>query len=155
MASIINKDREIVTEVEATIFRQRFFELYPVIRAWHHEVWTDVNEGKITEVRTGLGHRRKFSPNMKEWQVAFATLNYSIQGGCAEALKFCVKELYGALPQGARIVALLHDEIVLECDSDDAQAMLHLTIETMEEIASIIFERVHMKAEGSIRDCWG
>ena len=53
------------------------------------------------------------------------------------------------------MVALLHDEIVLECDSDDAQAVLDLIIKTMEESASMIFQRVHMKAEGSIRDFWG
>lgn len=123
--------------------------------AWHHAIWKDVKDGKITGVRTGLGHCRKFSRNMKEWQVVFATLNYSIQGGCAEALKFSVKELCGTLPQGAHMVALLHDEIVLECGSDDAQTVLDLTIKTMEEIASVIFQRVHMKAEGSIRDCWG
>jgi hypothetical protein len=72
LASIINKEREIVTEDEANVFRQRFFELYPVIPAWHHEVWKDVKDGKI-----------------------------ATQAACAEALKFTVKEFYGALPQDA------------------------------------------------------
>ena len=38
---------------------------------------------------------------------------------------------------------------------DDAQAALDLTIKTMEDIASIIFQLVYMKTEGSIKDCWG
>jgi hypothetical protein len=40
-------------------------------------------------------------------------------------------------------------------DEGDAQAVMDLTLKTMEEVGSVVFSKVHMKAEGSIRDSWG
>jgi DNA polymerase I-like protein with 3'-5' exonuclease and polymerase domains len=155
LLSIINEDGEIINLEEAEHTRRTFFRLYPVFKAWHSQTWDEAKVGDLQEVRTALGHRRKFHPSLETWKIVFAALNFPIQSASAEVLKFVVQNLHKQLPAGAQIVALLHDEIVLEADETDAQAVMDLTLKTMEEVGSVVFSKVHMKAEGSIRDSWG
>ncbi len=143
LMAIINEDGEVITLEEAEHIRRTFFRLYPVFRDWHSQTWDEAKGGHIKEERTALGHRRKFHPSLETWKVVFAALNFPIQSACAEVLKFVVQDLHKQLPAGAQIVALLHDEIVLEADEADAPAVMELTLKTMEEIGSVVFTRVH------------
>jgi DNA polymerase-1 len=155
LMTIINEDGEVITLEEAEHIRRTFFRLYPVFKAWHSQTWDDAKAGDIQEVRTALGHRRKFHSSLDTWKIVFAALNFPIQSAFAEVLKFVVQDLHKQLPVGAQIVALLHDEIVLEADEADAPAVMDLTLKTMEEVGSVVFSKVYMNAEGSIRDSWG
>jgi DNA polymerase I-like protein with 3'-5' exonuclease and polymerase domains len=58
------------------------------------------------------------------------------------------------LPSGTGIVALLHDELVIETDTSNAQEMLTLAKRKMEECAGLIFTAVPMLVEGEIVDSW-
>jgi DNA polymerase I-like protein with 3'-5' exonuclease and polymerase domains len=58
------------------------------------------------------------------------------------------------LPSGTGIVAMLHDELVIETDASIAGDMLTLAKQKMEESAGLILKDVPMLVEGKIIDSW-
>ena len=58
------------------------------------------------------------------------------------------------MPSGTGIVAMLHDELVIETDTSIAAEMLTLAKQKMEESAGLVFKDVPMLAEGKIVDSW-
>ena len=80
--------------------------------------------------------------------------NTPIQGGCADAVKMAILALEAELPSGTGIVAMLHDELVIETDNSIAEEMLTLAKQKMEECAGLLFRDTPMLVEGKIVDSW-
>jgi DNA polymerase I-like protein with 3'-5' exonuclease and polymerase domains len=62
--------------------------------------------------------------------------------------------LEAELPSRTGVVAMLHDELVIETDASIAEEMLTLAKQKMEESAGLIFEDVPMLIEAKIVDSW-
>jgi DNA polymerase I-like protein with 3'-5' exonuclease and polymerase domains len=62
--------------------------------------------------------------------------------------------LEAALPSGTGIVAMLHDELVIETDTSIAEDVLTLAKQKMEECAGLVFKNVPMLVDGKIVDAW-
>jgi DNA polymerase-1 len=108
-------DTEITLE-EARLYRRRFFETYPGLKAWHERERLRMKRGE-TETRTLTGRRRVGVTRFTEW------VNAPVQGTGADGLKLALALLWerrGECP-GAVPVACVHDEIVVECDEDKAE----------------------------------
>jgi DNA polymerase I-like protein with 3'-5' exonuclease and polymerase domains len=64
-------------------------------------------------------------------------------------------EHHGRLPEGAHIVATIHDEIVVECEEAQAPDVLAMTKTTMIEGMAEIAKDCPVEVEGGIGKTWG
>jgi DNA polymerase-1 len=119
---------------QAAEARVKFFDYYKDLAAWHQTIR---DEGAF-EGRTLLGRRRKLAKGGKWWQCQ-ARCNYLVQGSCADAVKLAMCTISDALPPTAAIVHTVHDEIIVECDEADSEAVNALVKEHMEEASRVIF----------------
>lgn len=103
----------VMTLDEATQYRQRFFEAYPDLRRWQRET----GNTKSTETRTLAGRRRLDVEAFTE------RLNTPVQGTGADGFKLALARLFTHQHEvpDARLVAVIHDEIVAECPVESAE----------------------------------
>lgn len=101
-----------ITLEEAALYKRRFFETYPGLKAWHDRERRALERGN-TETRTLAGRRRKGVTKFTEW------VNAPVQGTGADGLKLSLAMLWerrGECP-GAVPVATVHDEILVGATS--------------------------------------
>ena len=78
-----------------------------------------------------------------------------MQGSCADGLKQALIDLATRLPEGAKIVSTVHDEIIVECDRTQAEAVRELLQSTMREAMGALFPQVPIEVEAGICSNWG
>jgi DNA polymerase-1 len=100
---------------EATLYRRRFFDTYPGLKRWHEQerrAW----QRRDTETRTHTGRRRTNVHKLTD------RLNAPVQGSGADGLKLALALLWERRNEcpGAVPVLACHDEVVVECDAEQA-----------------------------------
>ena len=136
-----------MTLEQAEDFKTRFFKAYTGINAWHR----DLRKLSPTEGRTHTGRKFTFSPDSG----LSGLCNTPVQGTAADI----VKKALGMLSERVRgteirIIAVVHDEILLESSddiADDAAALLKLT---MEEAGNSVLKHVPCQADVVISQNW-
>jgi DNA polymerase-1 len=78
-----------------------------------------------------------------------------VQGTAADGMKKALVRLAKALPEGAQVVATVHDEIVVECDEAHAPDVLTKTKTAMIEGMADIAKDCPIEVEGGIGKTWG
>ncbi|MCD4708607.1 MAG: bifunctional 3'-5' exonuclease/DNA polymerase [Candidatus Sabulitectum sp.] len=132
---------------EAEVFKKRFFTGYKGVEAWHKEL----QKKKPDTSRTLAGRKHTYSKNSG----MSGRYNTPVQGTAADILKNALGLLYVALKDtNTSIVAVIHDEIVLECDEGKALETALLLKNTMEEAGSRYMKDVPVVAEASIANSW-
>jgi len=136
-----------LSEEQAIQFRQRFFEAYPEIAAWHREI----QEKQPTETRTILGRRRLWNNSPKITEL----LNSPVQGTSADIIKRALSMLPYAL-EGTRamIVGCVHDEILIETLIEAEDEVALILRETMEEAGGTLLKIVPVKAQVEVVGSW-
>lgn len=136
-----------MTLEEAELFRDRYFKAYQGVATWHGRIKRTLPG----ESRTLSGRKHVYRPDAP----MAGRYNTPIQGTAADILKNALGKLYLAIKdQDTYIVAVVHDEIVLECPEDKAHAMAELLATTMEEAGARYMKDVPTLAEASISDSW-
>jgi DNA polymerase-1 len=140
---------------EANLYRRRFFEVYAGLKRWHERErrsWLCSE----TEIRTLSGRRRT------DVQRLTNRLNSPVQGTGADGLKLAVALLRERRDECTSAVPVLvcHDEIVVECNAEqavDAKAWLEgEMIEGMDAVMNSTGEaRVSVEVEARIVRSWG
>lgn len=91
---------------------ESFYETYPEFRYWQLE---QSHEAEINyTVTTPFGKVRK----VDEDSYYGASLNHPIQGGAAEVMLCALINLNKELPSMARLIACVHDEVIVGCHKD-------------------------------------
>ena len=147
-----------ITEEEAARFRERFFVSYRGLAAWHREAWRGAREigGRPDcEVRTRAGRRRMLPRGGEDWYRFTALVNTSVQGTCADGLKQAMVNLSAQLPEGVRIIATVHDELVLTAPAALAEEVRDLVVKTMCQAMGEMLPEVPVEVEAKICKCWG
>lgn len=139
---------------EAREIRTAFFRTYAKLRQWHG-ISHQQAEGGVTEVRTRLGRRRLIPDTATEWERFTALVNTPVQGACADGMKQAIVLLAERLPKGSRILSTVHDEVIVETPEADAEAVLQLVAETMEEAMASFFPEVPIEVEAGTCSHWG
>jgi DNA polymerase-1 len=105
-----------LTLEQARQYRQAFFSAYPGLAAWHRRVRRE----HAGETRTLAGRRRLLDAKVFDT----LRLNSPVQGTGADGLKRALALLWERRNQvpGAFPILAVHDEIVVECDRDQAEA---------------------------------
>lgn len=132
---------------DAELFRARFFAAYPGIARWHRRL----KDAPPKEGRTVTGRRFPVSqaPSVPELS------NAPVQGTAADILKKALGMLAERLAgSGSRLVAVVHDEILLECPEDGAEAAAALLRDTMEAAGGTILPDVPVVSEAKVALNW-
>jgi DNA polymerase I len=140
-------------ESTATEIRTRFFEHYRGLAAWHRSAWEKVKS--TTEGRTASGRRRLLSESATDWNRFQVQINFSVQGSAADGLKYALILLSDTLPSEAKIVSTVHDEIIVECESNQAERVLELTKTAMCAGIKTVFPDLPVEVEGKVCRNWG
>jgi DNA polymerase-1 len=135
---------------EAERFRKRFFEAFSSFRDWHTQVKRELKERGEVKGSTLLG--RPF--RAKTFTDA---VNYPIQGTGADLLKLAVLMFDVELRKHkleAKLVNLVHDEIVVECPSEIAKEVKGCLERAMQTAGKVALRDIPVEAEGSISKSW-
>jgi DNA polymerase I-like protein with 3'-5' exonuclease and polymerase domains len=136
-----------LTPTEAAQYRQRFFTAYAGLRRWHRETATT----QPTETRTMAGRRRLDVKAFTE------RLNSPVQGTGADGLKWALARLFAHRDEApdARLVAVIHDEIVAECPIKGAEQTAAWLQEHMAAaMTEILHDAVPVVVETTIGQDW-
>ncbi len=145
-----------MTMKQAEHYRTNFFRTYPALATWHSNARKMAGDTRVTEARARGGRRRLLPASAKTmWWKRFATLvNMPVQGACADGLKRAMIELKNTLPPGARMVNTVHDELIIECDAEQAEQVCKVLSGTMESAMRQIFPEIPIEVEASCCRTW-
>lgn len=104
-----------ITPKQATQFIERYFSRYHGIKSWQERTLRD---GKRLHMARTLGGRLRYLDPEKAHN---EFLNTPVQGTGADGLKTSLRNVYFALKKydgAAKMVHMVHDEIVVEADDD-------------------------------------
>ena len=137
---------------EATVFRERFFQNYYGIRHWQREMEHRVRQNFY--VRTGAGRIRSYEGD----QIRLTELlNIPVQGTAAEGLKSALCIFWDRTrEQGldASVVAIIHDEIIVEVKDDQVEQARDLLVDSMIKGISWLVPGVPFEVDAVIADSW-
>ena len=146
-----------MTREAANRYWWEFFDTYPDIKAWHNREYRELKKGN-TETRTLAGRRRTGVTKLSE------RLNSPVQGTGADGLKLALALLYERRHEcpGATPILAVHDEIVVECDQDQAEEvgvwLKKAMVDGMDQVLNapeLGGPRVPIKVEVKIGKTWG
>jgi DNA polymerase-1 len=138
-----------LTEGEAHRYREAFFKSYPGLAAWHRRVRAE----KAMETRTRSGRRRVLDGRTPDTH----RLNTPVQGTGADGLKLALALLWerrGEVP-GAFPVLAVHDEIVVECEQGQGEAVAGWLKRAMVDSTAPLIAPVPVEVEVKIARTWG
>lgn len=138
-----------VTEAQCERFVADYFRTYPGVRKFLNQVETRVRERGY--VKNWFGRRRRVSGQTAR-EVRQAQ-NFIIQATAADLAKSAMIRLHAALPEGAQLIAMVHDEFIVECRAELAEDVRQLMCEMMESAPEGF--TVPMVVEAHIGGSWG
>jgi DNA polymerase-1 len=143
---------------QAEEYHAAFFRTYPGLAAWHARAGREdyrhrTGFGNHPETRTLTGRRRLFD---RQWHVN-QRLNSPVQGTGADGQKLALALLWERRHQcpGAALVLAIHDEIVLEVDADQAEAVARWVESAMVDAMTPLLDPVPVKVEVRVARTWG
>jgi DNA polymerase-1 len=133
-----------LTTDEAKTLRDRFFAAYPGLKRWHRSQ----PDGAVA-VRTASGRRRVVERFTEK-------LNTPVQGTGADGLKLALALLWETRHQCPSAVPVLavHDEVVIECDADEAERARDWLVDCMQRGMQQFLRRVPVAVEALICRDW-
>ncbi|PHV60989.1 bifunctional 3'-5' exonuclease/DNA polymerase, partial [Cyanobacterium aponinum] len=141
-----------LSEKEAKKIMDNFFKSYSGLAQWHKKTKSRIYNQGVKETRT-LSDRIRYFDNASPQQI----LNTPIQGTGADMLKLALGRLVSALKPfsgKARILATVHDEIILEAHESIAEDVAKTLSEVMVSSGKDFLKRVPIEADSSIGDNW-
>ncbi|HEV2705881.1 MAG TPA: DNA polymerase, partial [Pyrinomonadaceae bacterium] len=137
---------------------RRYFATYRALDRWLREAAQMAVRDKVAK-RTVAGRLARFNFDPEDRQAASAAQrngkNSPIQGSSADILKRALRLLHDELKQGtARIVNIVHDEIVVEADAGEAEAVAEKVERAMCDAGEEFVRKVPVKVESLVADEW-
>ncbi|MEG3985677.1 bifunctional 3'-5' exonuclease/DNA polymerase [Microcoleus sp. S28C3] len=143
----------ILTLEQASYFRKKFFESYTGIKQFHAKVRSAWSRG-IRESRTVLGRRRLWSKETKP--LLNEMLNNPIQGMSADITKLALALLFKPLSYtGARLVCVVHDEILIECPFEKVSSVKAMLEKCMVRAGNKFLSPIPCQVEINVIESWG
>ncbi len=132
-----------VTQKEAQHYIDGYFDRHSAVRAFMDNVIEQARE--VGFVKTLFG-RTRFIPEINNSDQSVrqigerAAMNTPIQGTAADIIKLAMINIYNAIRQrelSSRLILQIHDELLFEVFSDEADAMEKLVRHEMEHVISL------------------
>ena len=133
-------------EDEAEILRTRYFQTYKGLRNWQKQQFDAI------ETRTVAGRRRLFGDR----SVPTQKLESPVSGTAADGFKLALALLFErpAPSRECRPVLMSHDEIVIECPADVAEAAKGWLVGCMVDGMAEFLTKVPVVVEAEIVETW-
>jgi len=141
---------KIISLSEAKVAHAAFHAAYPVLRSWHQSRSDLIRDG-WAYIRTACGRRRLLS---YDDATMMASANTLIQGSGADILKIAISKLDEHLNDEVRLVACVHDELVLEVKEDVANKYKAILEQSMVTAAETVLSEVPAKADANVGNSW-
>ena len=157
---------------EAKEAHRKFFQTYPGVAAfhekqrtlkwlpknhYHHNYEKGVYSRQAVTTQTLPGRKRIWGQSEDGRTLASINQLYNSpsQGTGADLIKAIMGEVYSSLPEEVKMIASVHDEIVLEAPEALAQDMASLLLGIMRRVGSELLAPVPVDAEVEILQSWG
>ena len=143
------------SEAENTL--RRYFATYRGLDAYLRESGNRAINDRLVRTASGRMMRLRFDGNDKQ-QVGAARrngINMPIQGTSADILKRALTILHNSLRgTSGKLVNIVHDEIVVECDSSEAEQTAELLENAMRDAGQVYLKKTPVKVDIHIADEW-
>jgi DNA polymerase-1 len=140
--------RVVMTEAEAEQFKNKFFDHYSGVREWHARTRAQAP----MQLRTRSGRVTYYLRTDEGFN---ARLSYPVQGTAADGMKAAIVLLHPRLARfGARIVLVVHDEVVVEVPDEHAEEVRLLVRECMIAGMQPYVPSVPIIVEPEVRRSW-
>ena len=146
-----------VSRYEAREYIDNYLANYSGVRSYMKQVVANARESGFTRTLYG---RRRYVPELKSsnFNVRSAaervTLNTPIQGTAADIIKLAMIRVENALAESfpqAKLLLQVHDELIVECPEEQAEAVAKLVSREMEGVAQL---KVPLTAEAHFGKSW-
>ncbi|MCA1626347.1 MAG: hypothetical protein LC742_00035 [Acidobacteria bacterium] len=137
-----------VTQPECESFIKTYFKTYREVEDFLNRAERRIKARNYVE--TLHGRKRRLTGRTKR-EVRQAQ-NFMIQATAADIFKQALIAVHESLPEGARIVAQIHDEIIIECRADQSDEVHALTVAAMQQAPDGF--RVPLRVDAHIVDRW-
>jgi DNA polymerase-1 len=125
-----------------------YFKTYPDVKRFLSQVEKTIRERGY--VKNLFGRRRRLKGNnSKEIRQA---QNFIIQATSADMVKRAMVSLAAKLPDGADLISMVHDELIVECRAAHAEEVRGIVVEVMQNTPEGF--TVPMTVDAKIVDCW-
>ncbi len=146
-----------MTLTEAEDVLRKYFATYRQLDNWLRDAANRAVRERYA--RTASGRLARFNFDAEDKQAVSGTQrngkNTPIQGSSADILKRALRLLHDELKQtNANIVNIVHDEIVVESDAAEAEAVSEIMERTMCAAGEEYVTKVPIKVESEIADEW-
>jgi DNA polymerase-1 len=139
---------------EAEDYVESFYDLYPRIREYHDATLAELREDGSVDQRTLTGRLRSNITTRNE------AINAPVQGTSADVLKRAMTLAYGRLKafEDAFIIASIHDELLVECNEADTDAVKDVVeasmLEAAEEILNAKEPKIKIEVDATTGRYW-
>ena len=146
-----------VSQTEAENIMRRYFATYRKLDAWLREAGQKALRERVSRTASGRMYRFRFDENDRG-QIAGArrnAMNFPIQGTSADILKRALRLLHDSISgTSAKLVNIVHDEIIVECEANEAEQTAKILEKSMISAAEEIVTKVPIKVDAKIADEW-
>jgi len=132
-----------VTVAEAKDYMDAYFARFPGVKRYMDGIVAKARADGYVET---MFHRRRALPEIKASNFNTRSfgervaLNMPIQGAAADIIKLAMVRVFQRLEREnrkARLIMQVHDELIVECPEDEAEAVKHLLTEEMEGVYAL------------------
>ncbi len=143
------------THAEDTM--RKYFGTYRGLDAWLRDAARRVVTERISRTASGRMYRFRFDENDRS-QIGAAqrnAKNFPIQGSSADILKRALHLLHQEIAgTSAKLVNIVHDEIIVECDASEAEIIADKLNKVMCAAGAEYIRKVPVKVDVHIADEW-
>lgn len=139
--------KEHITEEEAEDVLKRFAKKFPKMVSWMH-----MQMNKKVKTETMIGRMAWLNPY--SGQRERNALNNPIQGTASDMMKMSLVDLRDFLEDSFPVVAVIHDEIILDVHEDVANVIAESLKNVMEHAANTMLPGMNFRATVSIGQNW-
>ncbi len=148
---------------QATEFVEAFFTLYSAFKLFHNNLLIpalkEIRKGDVDFRTPRSGRRRWLCKKDLYWPGGGVrpnvVYNNPVQGLAGDGLKQALVILWPVLkPTGAKLLAVVHDEIVLEAPRREAQEVCRIVKTAMVEGMQVYLKKVPVCVDASIGESW-
>lgn len=143
-------ERTGVSIENAGIFIKKYFELYKNVEKYQKQILSDLAKKGYVETLFG---RKRFLNNLRlnKNDLKRMAINTPIQGTASDIMKIAMIKLNERLPEYAKMILQVHDEIVIELPEDKVDEISKIVKETMENAVTL---DVPLKVDINVSERW-
>lgn len=146
-----------ISQAQAEETLRRYFATYPRMDEWLRTAAKNVVTEHAARTRSGRMARINFDPHDRSSIGAAQRYakNMPIQGTSADILKRALRLLHDDIcGTSARLVNIVHDEIVVECDASEAEQARAKVESAMLRAGEEFVKKVPIKTDARVADEW-